>query len=73
MELEKSLKRIEEITNKLEKGVDLDESIKLYEEGVKLVRSCMDELDKAKGKICEIKNGKEVKLNVQAKEGEDDE
>ena len=55
MEIEKSLARLEEISKKLEEGVSLDESLKLYEEGVKLAKTCLDNLEQTKGKITEIK------------------
>ncbi len=53
--LEKNIKRLEEIASLLEKGVTLDESLKLYEEGSKLAKLCLEELEKAKGKITMIK------------------
>lgn len=53
--LEKNIKRLEEIVALLEKGVTLDESLKLYEEGSKLAKLCLEELEKAKGKITMIK------------------
>ena len=53
--IEKDLKRLEEISALLEKGVSLDESLKLYEEGCKLAKNCIKELEKAKGKIVMIK------------------
>ncbi len=53
--LEQDIKRLEEIANKLDKGVTLEESLKLYEEGSKLAKKCLEELDKAKGKITMIK------------------
>ena len=63
-DLESSLKRVEEILHKMEDdSTSLDEKISLYAEGVKLSRSCLDELDKAKGKITEIKNGKEENID----------
>ena len=52
--LEQDIKRLEEIAKKLEKGVSLDEGLKLYEEGCKLAQNCLKELDKAKGKIVMI-------------------
>jgi len=64
MEIEKSLARLEEIAKLLEKGVSLDESLKLYEEGIILAKNCTESLEVAKGKITEIKNGKEKKLNL---------
>ena len=53
--LEQNIKRLEEISNKLEQGTNLDESLKLYEEGCKLAKVCLKELEKAKGKIIMIK------------------
>ena len=49
--IEQDIKKLEEIAKKIEKGVSLDESLKLYEEGCKLAQNCLKELDKAKGKI----------------------
>lgn len=62
--LEQNIKRLEEISKKLENGTNLDESLKLYEEGCKLAKNCLKELEKAKGKIIMIKkefNEKEEK------------
>ena len=53
--IEKDLKRLEEISALLDKGVSLDESLKLYEEGCELAKNCIKELEKAKGKIVIIK------------------
>ena len=48
--------RLEEIVKILERGnSSLDESLKLYEEGVKLAKTCLDSLEQTKGKITEIK------------------
>ena len=52
--LEQDIKRLEEIAKTIEKGVNLDESLKLYEEGCKLAQLCLKELEKAKGKIVMI-------------------
>ena len=49
---EKDLKRLEDIVANLEEGdVPLDDSMKLFEEGVKLSRLCSERLDKAEKKI----------------------
>jgi len=49
---EKDLKRLEDIVAKMEAGdVPLDESMKLFEEGVKLSRLCSERLDKAEKKV----------------------
>lgn len=53
--LEQNIKRLEEIAKLLEKGTNLDESLKLYAEGCKLAKTCLKELEKAKGKIVMIK------------------
>jgi len=51
------LKRVQDITEKLNnQGTDLEESIKLYEEGMKLVKGLEKQLDAAKRKV-EIASG----------------
>lgn len=52
MAFEKKLKRLEEIVNKMESGdLSLDESLKLFEEGVKLSRECNEALSQAELKV----------------------
>jgi exodeoxyribonuclease VII small subunit len=49
---EESLKKLESIVDQLEKGdLALDESLKLFEEGVNLSTACQQELDAAEGKV----------------------
>lgn len=49
---EHSLKKLEAIVDKLEKGdLSLEESVKLFEEGVELSAACKKELDAAEGKV----------------------
>jgi exodeoxyribonuclease VII small subunit len=49
---EEAVGRLEEIVRLLENGTaTLDESLKLYEEGIALVRICNDKLDSAEKKI----------------------
>ena len=49
---EDSLKKLEVIVEKLEKGdLSLEESLKLFEEGVGLSATCKKELDEAEGKV----------------------
>ena len=58
---EQATKRLEEIVARLEQGsVSLDESMQLYEEGVKLSEFCLNKLETAKQKIIDIN---EVKKN----------
>lgn len=52
MEFEKKLSRLEEIVNKMEKGeLALEESLALFEEGVKLSRECHQKLNEAESKV----------------------
>ena len=49
---EESLKKLETIVEQLEKGdLALEQSLKLFEEGVELSTSCKKELDAAEGKV----------------------
>lgn len=49
---EASLRRLEEIVNKLEQGeVPLEDSIRLYEEGLELSKSCIETLTEAELKL----------------------
>jgi exodeoxyribonuclease VII small subunit len=53
---ENDLKRLEEISDLLEsESIGLDESLKLYEEGIELSRNCITALKKAELKITELK------------------
>jgi exodeoxyribonuclease VII small subunit len=52
MPLEESLTNLEKIVQELEKGqLGLDESLKKFETGVKLYRSCRESLSDAERKI----------------------
>jgi exodeoxyribonuclease VII small subunit len=49
---EESLKKLEAIVDQLEKGdLPLEDSLKLFEEGVSLSAVCKQELDAAEGKV----------------------
>ncbi|MCR4879436.1 MAG: exodeoxyribonuclease VII small subunit [Bacilli bacterium] len=52
MDFEKELKRLEEISSKMEnKTISLDESIALYEEGIKITKSLEEALKEAEKKV----------------------
>ena len=52
MNYDKSLRRLDEIMASLEnEQIGLDESLKLFEEGIELLRSAASELDKAETKV----------------------
>ena len=62
--LEQSFEKLEQIIGNLENGdVSLEDSFKLYNEGIKLIQNCNQQLDKVEKKI--------VVLNQ--KEGDEDE
>jgi len=49
---EEQLKALEQVVERLERGeLSLDESVRLFEEGVKLSNACKKELEAAEGKI----------------------
>ena len=55
---EKSILELEKIVEALEKGdKSLDESIGLFEQGIKLSKECNDLLDKAEKKVSVLING----------------
>lgn len=52
LSFEAALKQLEEIVQRLERGeLPLEESLKLYEEGIRLSRLCHAKLEEAEGKI----------------------
>lgn len=62
--IEQSFEKLEQIIGNLENGdVSLEDSFKLYNEGMKLIQNCNQQLDKVEKKI--------VVLNQ--KEGDEDE
>ena len=55
LDFEKELKRLDEITRKMEdKNLPLDESIKLYEEGIKITEALQKALKDAETKVEKI-------------------
>ncbi len=58
MEFEKIIKRLEEIVIQLESGeLSLEDSLILYEEGIKLSKQCQDKLSKVERKVYILKSG----------------
>ena len=58
-DFEKALKRLSAIVSSLEKGdLPLEESLQLFEEGVKLSRYCSDRLEEAERRIDVLVKGK---------------
>ena len=49
---ESNIKKLEEIVAKLEAGdIGLDESLKLFEQGIKLSDACLKQLDESENKM----------------------
>lgn len=71
---EEQLTALESVVDRLERGeLSLEDSVRLFEEGVKLSNACKQELDAAEGKIqllVEQKNGRmaSVLLDVEVDE-----
>ena len=70
--LEKDLKRLEEIVAKMEsEEVSLDDSMKLFEEGIKLSRQCSERLDVAERKVEILTSDKKGKTQTRPFEVEE--
>lgn len=55
MKFEEALKRLEETVEKLESGeLDLESSIKTFQEGITLSLFCQKELEQAQGRIQQL-------------------
>lgn len=68
MDFEKKLGRLEEIVQKMEQGESsLEDSLKLFEEGIKLSRECHTQLNSAEAKVKKLvamdSNGKAITEN----------
>ncbi len=60
---EAAVKRLEEIVEKMENGdAELEKSLEMFEEGIKLVKFCSAKLEEAKKKVeILVKDGKTMK------------
>ena len=53
--LEQTFERLEDLIGKLEQeDISLEESFKLYKEGMKLVKSCNDRIDKVEKEVLKL-------------------
>jgi len=63
---EDALNKLEKIVSKLEEGdIPLEESLKLFEEGIRLSRFCNQKLDEAEKKVEILLKGKDGLLKPQ--------
>ncbi len=73
IKFEKALKRLEEIVEKLEKGdLDLDKSLEIFEEGIKMSRICSQKLKEAEKKIEILTKDETGKLKTEPFEPSDE-
>jgi len=74
---EKHLTQLETVVERLERGdLALDESVRLFEEGMKLSHACKEELEQAEGRIqvlVETKGGKMQAAELEVEEDLEDE
>lgn len=77
VKFEQAMARLEAIVGELEKGdLPLDESLKIFEEGIRLSKSCLKVLEEAERKVevlVQDKNGKKQLRAFSADEEQDDE
>jgi exodeoxyribonuclease VII small subunit len=60
---EEHLTQLEKVVEKLERGdLTLDESVRLFEDGMKLSTACKAELEQAEGRIQVLVEGKAGKM-----------
>jgi len=72
---EERLTQLESVVEKLERGeLSLEESVRLFEEGVKLSDACKAELEKAEGRVQVLVEGRNGKMQIaEMDEDEEDE
>ena len=73
---EEHLTELEKVVERLERGdLTLDESVRLFEDGMKLSTACKRELEQAEGRIQVLVEGKAGKMqpaDLELNEAEDD-
>lgn len=71
---EKALNRLEEIISQLESGdLSLDESLKIFQEGIELSRFCTKKLSEAESKVKKLIKTSSGKFKLEDLETEDKE
>lgn len=63
IKFEKAMIRLEKIVEELERGdLDIDKSLEIFEEGIKMSRVCSKKLTEAEAKIEKLTKGKKGEL-----------
>jgi len=73
MKFEKAIQRLEKIVDDLEKGeLDIDKSLEIFEEGIKMSRVCSKKLNEAEAKIEKLTRNQKGELITELFPVEDD-
>ena len=71
---EEKLTQLETVVEKLERGeLSLEESVRLFEEGVKLSDACKGELEKAEGRVQVLVEGRKGAMRAAEMDAEGEE
>ena len=63
IKFEKAIQRLEKIVDDLEKGdMDIDKSLEIFEEGIKMSRVCSKKLNEAEAKIEKLTKDQKCEL-----------
>jgi exodeoxyribonuclease VII small subunit len=63
LKFEKAMTRLENIVDELERGdLDIDKSLEIFEEGIKMSRLCTKKLNEAEAKIQKLTKDKQGEL-----------
>ncbi|HPN39636.1 MAG TPA: exodeoxyribonuclease VII small subunit [Melioribacteraceae bacterium] len=66
---EELIERLEEISSQLDSNnAGLEESLQIFEEGIKLTKECYERLNKAELKVTELKNDLEKSINIEVQQ-----
>ena len=73
LKFEKAIQRLEKIVDDLEKGeLDIDKSLEMFEEGIKMSRVCSKKLNEAEAKIEKLTRNQKGELITELLPLEDD-
>ena len=73
LKFEKAVQRLEKIVDDLEKGeLDIDKSLEMFEEGIKMSRICSKKLNEAEAKIEKLTRNQKGELITELFPVEDD-
>ena len=73
IKFEKAIQRLEKIVDDLEKGeMDIDKSLEIFEEGIKMSRVCSKKLNEAEAKIEKLTQDQKGELVTELFPAEDE-